>query len=57
MPRVQGGRGATGATSGMVEIVRSLGRIPAVSNRNAFFIGAALLLAGLWSMRSLARRR
>ena len=30
---------------------------PAVSHRNAFFIGVALLLSGLWSVRRLARRR
>ncbi|MGH3053913.1 MAG: hypothetical protein ACRDL7_02925 [Gaiellaceae bacterium] len=30
---------------------------PAVSDRNAFFVGAALLLAGLWSVRRVARRR
>ena len=30
---------------------------PAVSNRNAVFMGAALLLAGLWSVRRIARRR
>ena len=29
---------------------------PAVSNHTAAFIGAALLLAGLWSVRRLARR-
>ena len=30
---------------------------PAVSNHTAVFVGAALLLAGLWSVRRLARRR
>ena len=30
---------------------------PAVSNHTAVFIGAALLLAGLWSVRRVARRR
>ena len=30
---------------------------PAVSNHTAVFIGAALLLAGLWSVQRLARRR
>lgn len=30
---------------------------PAVSDRTGLFIGAALLLAGLWSMRRVARRR
>jgi hypothetical protein len=30
---------------------------PAVSNHNALFLGAAMLLAGLWSVRRLVRPR
>jgi hypothetical protein len=30
---------------------------PAVSNHNAIFIAAGLLLAGVWQVRRLARRR
>lgn len=45
----------SGLCNGGVCVERS--PAPAVSNRNAIFVGVGLLLAGLWSVRRLARRR